>query len=57
MKNAEDVPDDKWPNDDEANDIMLAYAATDDAQGSGSGCAGVVLILIVIIIALMWSLT
>jgi hypothetical protein len=26
----DELPDDHWLNDDEANDIMLAYAATDD---------------------------
>ena len=40
-------------NDDEANDIMLAYAATEDSHGSGSGCAGVILILTVTIIGLL----
>lgn len=47
---------DEWPNDDEANDIMLAYEATDDSHGPGSGCAGVVLILIATLIALSTSL-
>lgn len=44
----------EWPNDDEANDVMLAYAATDDSHSSGSGCAGVVLFLIVPLIALFY---
>lgn len=51
----DELQDDDWPNDDEANDIMLAYEATDDLSGSGSGCAGVVLFL-TIIIALLWVL-
>lgn len=44
----DELPDDDWPNDDEANDIMLAYAATDDLNSSSSGCVGVVLLTAVI---------
>ena len=51
----DDLPEDDWPNDDEANDIMLAYAATDDLNPSGSGCAGVVLVLTMITFTLIWS--
>lgn len=40
-------PIDEWPNDDEANDIMLTYAADDDHDIAGSGCAGVIMILII----------
>ena len=36
--------EDDWPNDDEANDIMIAYEADD--HGTGSGCAAVFLMLI-----------
>ncbi len=46
----------EWPNEDEANDVMLAYAANEDSHGSGSGCAGVVLILILCLLALFYSL-
>lgn len=51
----DEMPDDDWPNDDEANDIMLAYAATDDLKPSGSGCAGVVLVLMIFTFALVWT--
>lgn len=50
----DDLPEDDWPNDDEANDIMLAYAATEDSHGSKSGCAGVVLVLTLPTSALVW---
>lgn len=56
MDDHDDRQEDEWPNDDEANDIMLAYAANEDSPGSGSGCAGVVLILIVTLLALLYSL-
>lgn len=46
--------EEEWPNDDEANDVMLAYAPTDDSHDSESGCAGVVLILIVPLIGLFY---
>ncbi len=46
--------EDYWPNDDEANDVVLAQAATEDSYGSGSGCSGAVLILIVPLIALFY---
>lgn len=49
------LPQDEWPNDDEANDTTLAYAATDDLHGSGSGCAGAVLVLTIITIAFFWT--
>ncbi len=52
----DEPPDDDWPTEDEANDIILAYEATDDLRGSGSGCAGVVLILTLTTISLVWSL-
>lgn len=51
----DDLPEDDWPNDDEANDIMLSYAATDDLHSSGSGCAGVVLLLTIFTFALIWN--
>lgn len=41
------IDHDEWPNDDEANDIMLAYAADDDPDSAVSGCAGVIMILII----------
>lgn len=50
----DELPEDECPNDDEANDIMLAYAATDDSHGSGTGCAGVVLVLTIITFAFVW---
>lgn len=56
MDDRDDLQENEWPNDDEANDIMLAYAATDDSHGSASGCAGVVLILTSSTIALVWTL-
>ncbi len=49
----DDLPEDEWPNDDEANDIILAYETMEDPNGSGSGCAGVVLVLTVLLIALL----
>lgn len=52
----DELQDDDWPNDDEANDIMLAYAATDDLNSSDSGCAGVVLVSTIIIFALVWTI-
>lgn len=45
-------PENDWPNDDEANDVMLSYAADDDSHASGGGCTGVVLILILTVIGL-----
>ena len=56
MDDCEELPEDEWPNDDEANDVMLAYAATDDSDGSTSGCAGVILILTITTIALIVTL-
>jgi hypothetical protein len=53
---SDELPEDEWPNDDEANDIMLAYAATDDLPTSGSGCAGAVFVLTIITIAFFWTL-
>jgi hypothetical protein len=53
MDDCDDRQEDEWPNDDEANDIMLAYAAREDSHGSGSGCAGVALILIATMTALV----
>lgn len=50
----DDDAQNEWPDDDEANDIMLAYEATEPSHGSGSGCAGVVLILTIAIIASLW---
>jgi len=35
----DELQDEDWPNDDEANDIMLAYAATEYEPGPRSGCA------------------
>ncbi|MBK8464922.1 MAG: hypothetical protein IPL32_03745 [Chloracidobacterium sp.] len=52
MDDSDDKQEVEWPNDDEANDITLAYAAADDSHGSGSGCAGVVLTLTVTVLAL-----
>lgn len=52
----DDTPEDDWPNDDEANDVMLAYEATDDLRDSRSGCAGVVVALTFIAFALVWTL-
>lgn len=46
------VPEGEWPNDDEASDIMLGFAATDDSHSSRSGCAGLVLVVSVIIFSL-----
>ena len=56
MNDCDELPDEEWPNDDEANDIVLAYAADDVPAGSGSGCAGVVLILIIVLTALLCSI-
>ncbi|MGE3468444.1 MAG: hypothetical protein AB7J13_16100 [Pyrinomonadaceae bacterium] len=56
MEDHDDPNEDDWPNDEEANDVMLAYAATDGSYGSGSGCAGVILISIVTTIALIKAL-
>lgn len=56
MVDHDEPQEDEWPNDDEANDIMLAYAATDDSHGSGSGCAGVFLVLTLISAVLVWSI-
>lgn len=53
MDDCDERQEDEWPNDDEANDVMLAYAATEDSHGSGSGCAGVTLILIVTMFGLL----
>ncbi|MGD9564013.1 MAG: hypothetical protein AB7F88_18315 [Pyrinomonadaceae bacterium] len=39
----DELPEDDWPDVDEANDVILENAATDYPRGSGSGCAGVVL--------------
>lgn len=52
----DDLTEDDWPNDDEANDIMLAYAATDDLHSSRSGCAGVVLAITLVTFTLFWIL-
>lgn len=52
----DELPEDEWPNDDEANDIMLAYAATEDSHRSGSGCSGVILILTMTALALVWTI-
>ncbi|MCC6451615.1 MAG: hypothetical protein IT171_01930 [Acidobacteria bacterium] len=51
----DEMPDEDWPNDDEANDIMLAYAATVDLRPSVSGCSGVVLLLMLFTFALVWT--
>ena len=56
MPDSDDSNEDEWPNDDEANDVMLAYAATDDSHSSVSGCAGVLLILILTMVALLRAL-
>lgn len=56
MDESDNLQEDEWPTDDEANDVMLAYAATEDSHGSGPGCVGVVLILIVTLIALLYLL-
>jgi hypothetical protein len=56
MDDRDDLQEDEWPNDDEANDVMLAYAATKHSHGSGSGCAGAVLILTLTTFALVWTL-
>jgi hypothetical protein len=52
----DELPEEDWPNDDEANDIMLAYAATDYSHSSTSGCAGLVLLLTPILVILIWTL-
>jgi hypothetical protein len=52
----DEMHDDEWPNDDEANDIMLAYEATGDLRDSRSGCAGVVLVMTLITFSLFWVL-
>ena len=46
--------EDEWPNDDEANDIMLAYAATEETSDPRSGCAGGVRVLCITILAFAW---
>ncbi len=48
---------DEWPNDDEANDIMLAYAADEEGgrPGSGTGCAGAVLTFVLFVFAMVWA--
>ena len=56
IEDRDETPEDEWPNDDEANDIVLAYAATDDSHTSSSGCAGAVLVLTLISFALIWTL-
>ena len=56
MVDHDEPQEDEWPNDDEANDIMLAYAAADDSRGLRSGCAGVFLVLTIISCALVWSM-
>lgn len=44
-----DLQDEDWPNDDEANDIMLAYAAIEYETGPRSGCASELLLCLIII--------
>jgi len=56
MSDHDDRHEEEWPNDHEANDIMLAYAANEESNGSGAGCAGVVLILFITVIASLSSL-
>jgi hypothetical protein len=56
MNDCDDQREDEWPSDDEANDIMLAYASEEGSDGSGSGCAGIVLVLIVMLTALLSSI-
>ena len=53
MDDCDDWQEDEWPNDDEANDIMLAYAAEEERHGTNSGCAGVILILLITMISLL----
>jgi hypothetical protein len=61
MNGCDELPEselleDEWPNEVEANDVMLAYEATDDTHGSGSGCAGLVLVLTITASAFAWIL-
>jgi hypothetical protein len=53
MEECDGDQEDEWPNDDEANDIMLAYASEEDTHGTGSGCAGVITILVITLLALL----
>jgi len=61
MNGGDELPEtelleDEWPNEVEANDVMLAYEATDDTHGSGSGCAGLVLVFTITGFAIAWIL-
>ena len=56
MDECDEQYEDEWPTDDEANDIMLAYEATEELDGSRSGCAGVVLLLLAALTVLMRAL-
>lgn len=49
----EDLCDD-WPNDDEANSIMLAESLNDHGPGGGSGCAVLLLCLPAIVAAVAY---
>lgn len=49
----DDLLEDDWPNDEEANDIMLAYAATEYEPGPRSGCASGILLLCLIVITVV----
>lgn len=52
----DELQEDEWPNDSEANDIILAYASTDESAYSESGCAGTVLAITLVTFTLFWIL-
>jgi hypothetical protein len=52
----DEMREDDWPNDDEANNIILAYAAEDELKTSRSGCAGAVLAITFITFSFIWAM-
>jgi hypothetical protein len=54
-EDCDELSEDEWPNDDEANDVMLAYEATDGTPRPVSGCTGLILVLTIITLAVIWT--